>query len=82
MSNPADNEKEMKQAALDYHSIGQKGKIEVVPTKPCLTQWDLSLAYSPGVAAPCLKYMRTLTRYMNTQIRGTLLELYQMVRRY
>lgn len=55
MSNPADNEKEMKQAALDYHSIGQKGKIEVVPTKPCLTQWDLSLAYSPGVAAPCLE---------------------------
>ena len=55
MSNPADNDKEMKQAALDYHSIGQKGKIEVVPTKPCLTQWDLSLAYSPGVAAPCLE---------------------------
>lgn len=55
MSNPADNEKEMKQAALEYHSIGQKGKIEVVPTKPCLTQWDLSLAYSPGVAEPCLE---------------------------
>ena len=44
MSNPADKEKDMKQAALDYHSIGQKGKLEVVPTKPCLTQWDLSLA--------------------------------------
>ena len=55
MSNPADKEKDMKQAALDYHSIGQKGKIEVVPTKPCLTAWDLSLAYSPGVAAPCLE---------------------------
>lgn len=55
MSNPADNDKEMKQAALEYHSIGQKGKIEVVPTKPCLTQWDLSLAYSPGVAEPCLE---------------------------
>ena len=43
----------MKKAALEYHSIGRKGKIEVVPTKPCLTQWDLSLAYSPGVAEPC-----------------------------
>jgi len=55
MSNPADKDKDIKQAALEYHSIGQKGKIEVVPTKPCLTQWDLSLAYSPGVAAPCLE---------------------------
>src|SRR4030065_1418994 len=43
----------MKQAALEYHSKGRKGKIEVVPTKPCKTQWDLSLAYSPGVPDPC-----------------------------
>ncbi len=53
MSKSADKEKDMKKAALEYHSIGRKGKIEVVPTKPCLTQWDLSLAYSPGVAEPC-----------------------------
>ena len=39
--------------ALDYHSRGRKGKIEVVPTKPVSTQQDLSLAYSPGVAEPC-----------------------------
>ena len=39
--------------ALLYHSTGRPGKIEVVPTKPCLTQIDLSLAYSPGVAEPC-----------------------------
>lgn len=39
--------------ALEYHSMGRKGKIEVVPTKPCLTSRDLSLAYSPGVAEPC-----------------------------
>jgi malate dehydrogenase (oxaloacetate-decarboxylating)(NADP+) len=59
MSNPADDkEKEMKQAALDYHSVGRKGKLEVVPTKPCLTQWDLSLAYSPGVAEPCMEIYR------------------------
>jgi malate dehydrogenase (oxaloacetate-decarboxylating)(NADP+) len=48
----------MKQAALDYHSVGRKGKLEVVPTKPCLTQWDLSLAYSPGVAEPCMEIYR------------------------
>jgi malate dehydrogenase (oxaloacetate-decarboxylating)(NADP+) len=53
MSKSADKEKDMKKAALEYHCIGRKGKIEVVPTKPCLTQWDLSLAYSPGVAEPC-----------------------------
>ena len=43
---------EMKQAALDYHSQPAPGKIAVVPTKPCETQYDLSLAYSPGVAEP------------------------------
>ncbi|HEY9898603.1 MAG TPA: NADP-dependent malic enzyme [Pantanalinema sp.] len=43
----------MKRDALEYHSRGRKGKIEVVATKPCLTQRDLSLAYSPGVAEPC-----------------------------
>ncbi len=42
------------QDALDYHSSGRRGKIEVVPTKPCATARDLSLAYSPGVAEPCL----------------------------
>jgi len=41
--------------ALDYHSQGRPGKIEVTATKPCLTARDLSLAYSPGVAAPCLE---------------------------
>jgi malate dehydrogenase (oxaloacetate-decarboxylating)(NADP+) len=39
--------------ALEYHSQGRKGKIQVVPTKPTATQLDLSLAYSPGVAYPC-----------------------------
>jgi len=41
--------------ALDYHAHGRSGKIEITPTKPCLTARDLSLAYSPGVAAPCLE---------------------------
>ncbi len=41
--------------ALNYHSSGKPGKIEVIPTKPYSTQRDLSLAYSPGVAVPCLE---------------------------
>ncbi len=41
------------QDALDYHEHGRPGKTEVVPTKPCLTAHDLSLAYTPGVAVPC-----------------------------
>ncbi len=44
-----------KQDALDYHSSGRPGKIEVVPTKPYSSQSDLALAYSPGVAEPCLR---------------------------
>lgn len=44
-----------KEAALEYHRKGRPGKIEVVPTKPYNTQTDLSLAYSPGVAEPCLE---------------------------
>jgi malate dehydrogenase (oxaloacetate-decarboxylating)(NADP+) len=42
-----------KQEALDYHSSGRKGKIEVIPSKPCKTQKDLALAYTPGVAYAC-----------------------------
>jgi len=43
-----------KQEALNYHSSPRPGKIEITPTKPCRTQRDLSLAYTPGVAEPCL----------------------------
>ncbi len=45
--------------ALKYHSGGRPGKIQVVPTKPYSTQYDLSLAYSPGVAEPCLEIEKT-----------------------
>ena len=41
--------------ALDYHSRGRRGKVEVIPSKPYSSQRDLSLAYSPGVAEPCLE---------------------------
>ncbi len=44
-----------KEKALDYHARGRHGKVETVPTKPCQTQEDLSLAYTPGVAEPCLE---------------------------
>src|SRR5689334_25292495 len=50
--------KPSRQDALDYHSKGRRGKIEVVPTKPVATSRDLSLAYSPGVAEPCLEIER------------------------
>src|SRR5450755_320178 len=47
-----------KEDALEYHTRGRKGKIEVVPTKPLVSQIDLSLAYTPGVAEPCLEIQK------------------------
>lgn len=47
-----------KKEALEYHSSPVPGKIEINPTKACLTQRDLSLAYSPGVAEPCLEIQK------------------------
>ena len=55
MSNNHRDENSLKQAALEYHQCKPKGKIEVIPSKPHSTQRDLSLAYSPGVSAPCLE---------------------------
>ena len=48
-----------KDDALNYHSRGRRGKVEVIPTKPYSTQFDLSLAYTPGVAYPCLEIEKT-----------------------
>ena len=47
--------KDINQEALKYHAEGRPGKLEVVPTKPSKTQWDLAMAYTPGVAQPCLE---------------------------
>ncbi|MBN1791091.1 MAG: NADP-dependent malic enzyme [Bacteroidales bacterium] len=47
-----------REEALNYHSCGRPGKIEVVPTKPYSSQYDLSLAYTPGVAEPCLEIQK------------------------
>jgi len=49
-----------KEDALEYHAQGRPGKIEVIPTKPYSTQRDLTLAYSPGVAEPCLEIEKIL----------------------
>lgn len=61
-----------KQDALDYHSLGKPGKIEVTPTKPCLTQRDLSLAYTPGVADPCLEIEKNPEDAYKYTARGNL----------
>jgi len=61
-----------KDEALDYHCRGRKGKIEVVATKPCLTQRDLSLAYTPGVAQPCLEIERDPDLGFRYTARGNL----------
>jgi malate dehydrogenase (oxaloacetate-decarboxylating)(NADP+) len=61
-----------KQEALDYHAGARPGKIEVTPTKPCRTQRDLSLAYTPGVAQPCLEIQRNPHDAFKYTARGNL----------
>jgi malate dehydrogenase (oxaloacetate-decarboxylating)(NADP+) len=61
-----------KQDALDYHSSGRKGKIEVISSKPCLTAHDLSMAYSPGVAEPCLEIEKNPEEAYNYTAKGNL----------
>jgi malate dehydrogenase (oxaloacetate-decarboxylating)(NADP+) len=58
--------------ALEYHASGRPGKIQVVPTKPCLTQIDLSLAYSPGVAEPCREIAKDPDKVYQYTSRGNL----------
>jgi malate dehydrogenase (oxaloacetate-decarboxylating)(NADP+) len=61
-----------KQDALDYHSQGRPGKIEVVPTKPTNSQRDLTLAYSPGVAEPCLRIAENIEDVYKYTAKGNL----------
>lgn len=61
-----------KQDALDYHSQGRPGKIEVIPTKATNSQRDLSLAYSPGVAEPCLKIAENIEDVYKYTAKGNL----------
>ena len=66
------SEKLLKKDALDYHSSGRKGKIEVIPTKPYTSQRDLSLAYSPGVAEPCLSINKNADNVYKYTAKGNL----------
>lgn len=61
-----------KEAALEYHKNGRPGKIEVIPTKPYHTQTDLSLAYSPGVAYPCLEIQENSNEVYKYTDKGNL----------
>ena len=61
-----------KEEALEYHSKGRRGKIEVCSTKPCLTQRDLSLAYTPGVAEPCREIEKSAEAAYTYTAKGNL----------
>ena len=62
----------VKQEALDYHSSGRPGKTEVIPCKPYSSQRDLSLAYSPGVAEPCLEIEKDIDNVYKYTTKGNL----------
>ena len=62
----------LKKDALDYHSRDRRGKIEVNSTKPCVTQYDLSLAYTPGVAEPCREIHKQLEEVYKYTSKGNL----------
>lgn len=64
--------KTIREKALQYHSEGKPGKIEVIPTKPYSTQYDLSLAYSPGVADPCLAIKKNPEKSYDYTTKGNL----------
>lgn len=66
------DEKNFNKAALDYHEAEPKGKIEVIPSKPHSSQRDLSLAYSPGVAYPCLEIEKDPSKAYNYTGKGNL----------
>lgn len=66
---------ELMKEALAYHAEGSPGKIEILPTKPDATQYDLSLAYSPGVAAPCLAIADDPAKVYDYTIKGNLVAI-------
>ncbi|HQE11943.1 MAG TPA: hypothetical protein PLQ78_04285 [Flavipsychrobacter sp.] len=61
-----------KEDALEYHAKGRPGKIEVIPTKETKTQRDLALAYSPGVAEPCLEIHENVENVYKYTAKGNL----------
>lgn len=62
-----------KEDALNYHTQGKPGKIEVIPTKPLSSQMDLALAYSPGVAVPCLEIEADVENVYKYTAKGNLI---------
>src|SRR5688572_27824870 len=63
---------DLKNSALEYHRLPTPGKLEITPTKPLTTQRDLSLAYSPGVAAACEEIVANPAEARNLTSRGNL----------
>ncbi|TFH02706.1 MAG: phosphate acetyltransferase [Calditrichales bacterium] len=61
-----------KEDALNYHSQGRKGKIEVISSKPCITQRDLGMAYTPGVAEPCREIEKDAGKAYDYTAKGNL----------
>lgn len=66
------NKNSLKKAALQYHEHTRPGKIEVISTKPCISQRDLSLAYTPGVAEPCLEIEKDASTALKYTAKGNL----------
>ncbi|MEM8915370.1 MAG: malic enzyme-like NAD(P)-binding protein, partial [Pseudomonadota bacterium] len=65
-------DRSLAEQALEFHATGRPGKLEVAPTKPLTTQRELSLAYSPGVATPCLEIHRDSTLAYDYTAKGNL----------
>jgi malate dehydrogenase (oxaloacetate-decarboxylating)(NADP+) len=65
----------LEEDALIMHASGRPGKLEIAPTKPLITQRDLSLAYSPGVAAPCLKIAADPDSVFDYTARGNMVAI-------
>ena len=73
MSKPTLKQADLKKKALDYHRLPKPGKLEVVSSKPCATQADLSLAYTPGVAQPVLEIAKNPARAYDYTNKGNLI---------
>lgn len=76
------NKDSKRREALVYHAKPKPGKIEVIPTKKYSTQRDLSLAYSPGVAIPCLEIQKNKKMFINIPLKATWWQLFPMVQQF
>jgi malate dehydrogenase (oxaloacetate-decarboxylating)(NADP+) len=70
-----ENSSELARDAIEFHAAGRPGKLEIRATKPLTTQRDLTLAYSPGVAAPCLKIHEDPDAAYDLTARGNLVAI-------